>query len=261
MEAKLFGLGQKQLEDAATEYRQVFPFSDFDPTILRSYLETIESSETLKYYFRHIGTPCHYYDSLVLVLNILKEKYIKGNEKFYYFMDCLSNGGAACNLAYINGIHRCLSIELSNASKTRSIDAQNHILELYPPTVPSSPINYKVGSMQDYFDFEANIVFLSTIEVSFNPLVDEARLLLTFLRMTRRLEVSSFVIIMTRRMGMHLFVATEVDRINNSAGQRADNEMMKFNHLRQIFGREEGDHNVYLFEVVAVTTGDAKRKK
>lgn len=255
---------KEALEEAASEYRQVFPFNDFDPALQHSYLATIERSETLKDKLHELGTKCEYFDSLVMVLNMLKDQHLHLSAaqdlSFYFFMDCLGNGGAAANLAYINGFHRCLSIEVSAASKSRSIAAQEHMAAVFGPLgAPQQRIAHKVGSMQDYFDFEANIVFLSTIEAAANPMVDEARLLLLFTDLVKNLEMGSYAIIMTKHLPIGLFVPSESDNSRLLSGDRCA-------HLKTLFSRERDeesgvDHHACLLQVVPIKKAGRPNKK
>eukprot|EP01039_Chlorochromonas_danica_P003264 gene3264-3575_t len=238
-------LTRQGLEDAASEYRQIYPFQDFDPSVQQSYLKTMERSETLKDILTELKTPCFFFDSLVFLFNMLKEKYLKSkNMAFFYFMDCLGSGGAACNLAVLNGYEKCLSIELSERTKERSRTAYEKMIDRYGPSLKQQ-IDYRVGSMGDYFDCEASIVFMSTLEVQErSPLVDEAQLVRLYCRLTKSLEVGSYGILITKRISLQLFQA------RHDSEENVVTTATKFSHFQILYEKEQDGHRMCLLQIV-----------
>ncbi|RYH03723.1 hypothetical protein EON65_47115 [archaeon] len=244
----MYKLSHEDHHSAAAEYRQVYPFSDVDREVHKHFLSLAEDFETMKGYYEKREMVCYYADSLIFVMHILLNQFCTTNVAYCYFADVMAMHSMACMIASIYSIPKCLSIELSDECKDKLSGAHKVCQALNNSRKTS--LTTKVGSMQHYFDDEANIVFLSTLElIIVNPMFDEAHVIALALRLCKRLETGAFIIIISKFIDPAMFLGEKEDEYT-------------FNYLKVVYDKEQGqDGNVEEMHKITLLQVAHKKKK
>eukprot|EP01041_Mallomonas_annulata_P000644 gene644-1244_t len=165
-----------------------FPFSELDTVDILHFQECVTKAFTIQ---DALGQDQRT-RKCEAILICLRHLYTKHNVKFddKMFMDCLSLDGETILLASSFMFDQLYGIELSQSSMETALTRLENFSEI------KDKIKFRVGSFQDYFLCNADVVFIDCTIIG--PYLDEGCLLYSFYSCCRSLLPGSYVIILTR---------------------------------------------------------------
>lgn len=175
-------------------HRLVYPYQRFDAEKQKNLTQMIEKV----YECRDILKSYHSYDCADVIsfsLRFIEEIYELDFKKCR-FLDCLSYSGASafCASAFyfksVTGIEFCL-------------DGFKYASEINKLHFNYAKCNFIHGSMQDYFMFDSDVVYIDCTLASTDSILNEGVLLSLFFTMCNRLLPGSFLIVITGEVSLN----------------------------------------------------------
>jgi hypothetical protein len=109
--------------------------------------------------------------------------------------------GAACFYAASYQVSTILGIEFNKQAFGKAEEIKNSLFFNVPTT---SHVHFEQGSFQDFFPFDADIVYLDCTQVGPDTMIDEGVLLHSMLfPLCKKLLSGSFLIIVTSHLTLH----------------------------------------------------------
>lgn len=109
------------------------------------------------------------------------------------FVDCFANGGSAAFYASSYGFNEVISVEYCSTSLKHA----ENILSVIRNQRIRCNVTLKMGSMQDYFAYDSDVIYFDGTSCVIDSMVDEGFLLDILFRMSKELQAGSFLIVCT----------------------------------------------------------------
>mmetsp|Transcript_12728 Transcript_12728/g.19111 ORF Transcript_12728/g.19111 Transcript_12728/m.19111 type:complete len:245 (+) Transcript_12728:14-748(+) len=136
-------------------------------------------------------------------LKFIRENLFLSNEN-PKFVDCIGFCGSTALFAKSYGFKEIESIEFSNEGHSIANSVRTSLRRMRDE---KSKIEQKIiirnGSFQDYFSFDANVVYLNCTILSNDCIMDECTLMRLFTSLSSRLLAGSYLIVVTKSLQLN----------------------------------------------------------
>ena len=185
--------------DVADTYRLVFPYKHIDAEVQRNIVDIAERVYEIKETVEKNSNFDHF-DAVMFSLRYIRDTYpIDFSE--CKFVDCFGYSGAAAFYASSFEFETVLGIEFSKDGYRHAVEIKD---DLYDNLHSSTKLSFECGSFQDFFAFDANVVFLDCAVAGADSMLDEGVFLKTlFFPMCKKLLSGSFIVVVTETMTLH----------------------------------------------------------
>jgi hypothetical protein len=142
------------------------------------------------------------FDSFDAVLYALR--YLQNNSLLNLssakFVDCMSFCGAASFYATAFNVKEVWGIEFYKHAYAKALEVRD---TLYPQLQSLSDLHFESGSFQDFFQFDADVVYLDCTQVGPDFMIEEGVLLHTlFFPLCKKLLSGSYIVVVTSQMSL-----------------------------------------------------------
>jgi hypothetical protein len=186
---------EKATVNAADTHYLTYPYQNLNAVVQYDYTAMVERNFRIQELLEEVDSGNMHQSNFNAIMSGLR--YIKDN---YYldcpssvFVDCLGFSGSAALYASSFKWKTVQSIEVSDESKKK---ARSIVLKVRGD-VPNTEFILQAGSMKDYFNSDASVVYINTSVVAKDAILDEATLLHLFFDIGKQLLPGTYIIAVT----------------------------------------------------------------
>lgn len=192
-------LKQSNERDVTGIYRSVYPYNHLDGEKVKHFTDTVGKCLAAQDLIHEHTGFFSGFDCLVVALRFLQDSC--GLEfQGMLFIDCIGCTGSTSIYAKCFEFKETVSIEVSKRSSSVAADTM-HSLAGHLKIDPHSS-SFIVGSLQDYFRFDADIVYMDCTVVGVDAMVDEGVLVLILFALLKRSMPGTCAIVVTAGMDL-----------------------------------------------------------
>jgi hypothetical protein len=180
-------------------YSSMYPYNHLDGTKIKNFTDTVDKCLRAQELLLENNKQFVGFDCLVVALRFLQDSCCL-DLNGCLFLDCLSFGGSSSIYAKCFGFKATHGIELSEKSYQC---IQRSIATMATELIfAANSCTFVVGSMQDYFQPDADVVYVDFATFCRDSMLDEGVLMLTVFALLRQLTPGSYAIIITLSMNL-----------------------------------------------------------
>lgn len=199
MNGTLIPVDTKNDMNISEAYRLVYPYKRISIETQKDLTEITERILPIKEEIENYSM----FDSFDVILYSLR--YLRDNASIDFthlmFVDCMSYCGAASFYAASYEFKTVLGIEFNKQAYEKAEEIKE---TMFPNMMVNTSLNFEWGSFQDFFLYEADVVYLDCTQVGPDSMIDEGVLLHNlFFPLCKKLLSGSHLIIVTSIMTLH----------------------------------------------------------
>lgn len=164
----------------------MFPFTGFDHGAINAFSDDVYELDKMRL-FAGSATPCQSLEAIAISLGYLNNFVELKN---CFFIDSFAFGVETCCYATVFGIKNLLCLEVSDIHNESNATLLNR-LRL------NDIIKVRVGSLQDMFRFDVDIIYLNCTSIYISDLLDEGVLINMIFEMSKKVLPGTYLILVT----------------------------------------------------------------